>query len=86
MTNPPDRELAVFSGARRFPPGQRAAYLDEACGDDKALRQRVEALLEASEDAGAFLPQPGSKSAWTSWHHPARTAPLGKGWRPDRPL
>jgi eukaryotic-like serine/threonine-protein kinase len=55
MTNPPDREVAVFSAARRLPIGERAAYLDEACAGDAALRQRVEELVEASEDAGAFL-------------------------------
>ena len=60
MTNPPDRELAVFSDARRLPPGQRAAYLDEACAGDAALRQRVEELLHASEAAGAFLESPAS--------------------------
>jgi eukaryotic-like serine/threonine-protein kinase len=30
----------------------RAAYLDEACGPDAALRQRVEALLRAHDDPG----------------------------------
>ena len=36
-------------------PGERAAYLNEACRDDPALRQEVEALLEAGEAAPAFL-------------------------------
>jgi serine/threonine protein kinase len=31
------------------------AYLDEACGGDTALRQRVEALLASHEQAGSFL-------------------------------
>jgi eukaryotic-like serine/threonine-protein kinase len=60
MTNPPDRELAVFSAARLVPPGQRAAYLDKACVGDTYLRQRVEELLQASEDAGAFLQTPAA--------------------------
>src|SRR5260370_28820041 len=60
MTNPPDREMAVFSAARRLPAGQRAAYLDETCAGDAALRQRVEELLQAGEEAGAFLQEPAS--------------------------
>src|SRR6266446_1421091 len=58
MTNPPDREMAVFSAARRLPGTQHAAYLDEACAGDAALRQRVEELLQAGEEAGAFLQEP----------------------------
>ena len=63
MSNPTDREVAVFGAARRLPATERAAYLDEACGGDAALRQRVEALLRASEEAGAFLqdPAPGAQ-------------------------
>src|SRR5689334_5639847 len=63
MSNPMDREVAVFSAARRLPAGERAAYLAEACDDDEALRQRVEELLRASEAAGGFLqdPAPGAE-------------------------
>ena len=49
--------MAVFSAAWRLPPDQRAAYLDESCADDAALRERIEELLQANENAGAFLPQ-----------------------------
>jgi eukaryotic-like serine/threonine-protein kinase len=59
MNDLPDRELAVFSAARRLPPGRRAAYLEEACAGDATLRHRVEELLKAGEDAGAFLESPG---------------------------
>jgi serine/threonine protein kinase len=55
MIEPPDREVVVFSAARRLPPGQRAVYLDQACAGDAALRQRVEELLQAGDEAGAFL-------------------------------
>jgi serine/threonine protein kinase/tetratricopeptide (TPR) repeat protein len=37
---------------------ERSAYLDEACGGDAALRQRVEALLASHEQAGSFLRKP----------------------------
>jgi eukaryotic-like serine/threonine-protein kinase len=63
MSDPMDREVAVFSAARRLPAGERAAYLDEACAGDAALRQRVDELLWAVEEAGAFLqdPAPGAQ-------------------------
>jgi eukaryotic-like serine/threonine-protein kinase len=39
-------------------PGERTAYLDRACGDDAALRRRVETLLYAHAIAGSFLEHP----------------------------
>ena len=39
-------------------PRQRSAFLDEACGRDAALRQSVDALLAAHEEAGDFLESP----------------------------
>jgi hypothetical protein len=36
----------------------RSAYLDEACGGNAAMRQRVEALLVSHEQAGSFLGKP----------------------------
>jgi serine/threonine protein kinase/tetratricopeptide (TPR) repeat protein len=39
-------------------PAARAAYLDRACGDDPAVRQRVERLLKAHNAAGDFLLAP----------------------------
>src|SRR5712671_1204981 len=62
MSNSMDREVAVFSAARRLPAGARAAYLEEACADNAGLRQRVEELLQASEEAPDFLqdPPPGA--------------------------
>jgi serine/threonine protein kinase/WD40 repeat protein len=53
-----ERELAVFSAARRLPPAERAPYLDQTCAGDPALRRRVEELLRASEDAEDFLKEP----------------------------
>ncbi len=48
--------MTVFAEAlERTDPAARAAYLDAACGDDAALRRRVEALLAAHEGAGRFL-------------------------------
>ena len=36
-------------------PEERARYLDEACRDKPELRQQVEALLRAHDQAGGFL-------------------------------
>ena len=60
MTNQPDRELAVFSDARRLPAQERAAFLDQACADDAALRRHVEELLQSSDEGGAFLQSPAA--------------------------
>ncbi|MGP0063315.1 MAG: serine/threonine-protein kinase [Isosphaeraceae bacterium] len=48
--------MTIFAEAlERTDPAARAAYLDAACGDDTALRCRVEALLAAHDGAGRFL-------------------------------
>src|SRR5688500_20169163 len=39
-------------------PAERAAYLMQACGDDAAVRARVDGLLAAYEAAGSFLESP----------------------------
>jgi tetratricopeptide (TPR) repeat protein len=60
MIDPAGLELAVFSAARRLPAGERAAYLEEACAGDAALRRRIEELLQAGEEAGGFLGSPAA--------------------------
>jgi serine/threonine protein kinase/lipopolysaccharide biosynthesis regulator YciM len=51
-----------FAALERDEPGARAAYLDEACGNDAGLRRRVERLLAARSERGSFLesPAPGA--------------------------
>jgi WD40 repeat protein len=52
-------EETIFAEVlERRTPAERAAYLDEACAGDAALRQRVEALLRSHERAGEFLERP----------------------------
>src|SRR5688572_6496911 len=58
MNEPRQREETLFETAVALPSGQRAAYLKEACGEDAPLRQRVEALLKAHDQAGEFLDKP----------------------------
>jgi hypothetical protein len=48
--------LSIFAGAIERPtPGERAAFLEAACGSDAGLRQRLESLLRAHDEAGRFL-------------------------------
>jgi serine/threonine protein kinase/Tfp pilus assembly protein PilO len=59
MHNAVRRIEEVFWEAAQLAPGeQRDAYLAHACGDDRALRQRVERLLAAQPKAEAFLERP----------------------------
>jgi hypothetical protein len=49
----------VFEEAQELEPSQRSAFLDRACQSDESLRQEVEALLAASDEArSAFLQSP----------------------------
>jgi hypothetical protein len=56
-SSPPDprREEAIFDAVLALPPEQRSAYLDQACGQDTQLRQRIELLLRSHDHAGEFL-------------------------------
>src|SRR4051812_42201331 len=54
----PSDVKAVFLEALEKKPLQRAAYLDEACAGEPALRQRVEELLCASGEANSVLDHP----------------------------
>src|SRR5262245_36854879 len=46
---------AIFLLAAEQPAESRQAFVAEACGDDAALRQHVEVLLKAHNQAGSFL-------------------------------
>ena len=53
---PPNQRPGVetlFAQALELPAAERAAFLEAACHDEAALRQRVQALLAAHEKAGA---------------------------------
>src|SRR5438128_7758096 len=52
-------------------PAERTAYLDEACAQDLALRQRVETLLQSHEAAGDFLGKPAIQCAAEAMAGPA---------------
>jgi formylglycine-generating enzyme required for sulfatase activity/serine/threonine protein kinase len=51
-------EETIFATALEKPADARAAYLAEACGNDEALRTRLEKLLAASDRVGNFMANP----------------------------
>src|SRR5262245_50562506 len=54
-------ERSIFLEALDIPDAaRRAAFLDEACAGDAAVRRGVEELLAAHERSGSFMPEPAS--------------------------
>ncbi|MHC4954862.1 MAG: serine/threonine protein kinase, partial [Planctomycetota bacterium] len=49
---------ALFQNALELPPHKRAEFLDQACGDDVAVRREIDALLHDHEAAGDFMSEP----------------------------
>src|SRR5262245_20359341 len=67
MTNSERHLMTLFAEALEFAlPLERAAYLDRACGNDQALRQHLEALLEAHAQVGRFLDPQAAVAGGTS--------------------
>src|SRR4051812_34501434 len=59
MNPDPQRLEAIFAAAlEKVTAEERSALLGEACAGDADLRQRVEALLQAHQDARSFLQSP----------------------------
>src|SRR5262245_36461787 len=69
--------MSIFGRAlERSSAEERTAYLDEACGQDGALRARIDALLRAHEEAGGFLRQgPGTQAPEATVEQPAGECP-----------
>src|SRR5258708_3646904 len=61
MNGAPNTDIAVFTEALRLPPEERDRYLSEACKGDGEFRLRVEALLQAYEQAGDSLGRPAAE-------------------------
>jgi Tol biopolymer transport system component len=53
----------ILADAFERPPGERHAYVDQACADDEALRREVESLLAQQNAAGSFLEAPALEAA-----------------------
>jgi serine/threonine protein kinase/tetratricopeptide (TPR) repeat protein len=61
MVGQSDKLRALFCEAlERKTPQEQAAYLDQACRDRPELRARIEALLQAHQDASGFLDEPSA--------------------------
>ncbi|MEW6249910.1 MAG: tetratricopeptide repeat protein [Planctomycetota bacterium] len=58
MVSQHERLERLFDEALRTPPEGRSSFLAQACADDELLRQAVEGLLTAHEQAGTFLATP----------------------------
>ena len=64
MNRPGNNVKAIFIAALDHEPGgDRAAYLESACGDNADLRRRVEALLLAHERASEVVGPPGEPAS-----------------------
>lgn len=61
--SPQEREDALFALAIEKPSAERAAFLQAVCGDDRALRQRLEALLAGHDRTGGWLEETGDEPA-----------------------
>ena len=53
----------IFQSAQELTPEERSDFLDRACGDDKSLREEVEALLSADATNEDFLSAPAYEFA-----------------------
>jgi hypothetical protein len=53
-----DINLVFLEAVEKPTPKERAAYLDEICRDNAALRADLESLLRAHEKSGGFLEAP----------------------------
>ena len=58
MTHMPNSDSKIFRDAAKLAPQERAAFLNEACGSDRSLRDEVESLLRAHDPDGSFLQSP----------------------------
>src|SRR5262245_21729850 len=58
MPADPKQVEAIFSAALEKAGNERDTYLDEPCGKNAALRERVVALLCSNDEASGFLQTP----------------------------
>src|SRR6476661_1232053 len=77
---------AVFAQALEREPAKRAAFLDEACGNDAALRQELESLLRADAGASGYLEPPAARSLALADLQDRLAAALSAHYRLEREL
>ena len=69
-----EREIFI-AAVQKDSAAERAAYLEEACGADTALRERIEGLLRVHEHAGGFLESPAPAPTVTRNGQPLTEGP-----------
>jgi serine/threonine protein kinase len=68
-------ESGIFKAAVKLPPEQRAAYLDQACASNAALRREIDSLLRAHDASGSFLQDQSSRRQLTADYEPITERP-----------
>jgi serine/threonine protein kinase len=69
------QEQSIFIEAlEKEDPAERAAFLDQVCAADSALRRRIEKLLQRHEQAGNFL-EPAAPSPVATVDEPLTERP-----------
>jgi serine/threonine protein kinase len=71
----PDLKSIFGQAAEIASPAERAAFLDEACGEDANLRAQIDGLLAAAEKAGSFMHGPAIAHSETEMYPPVSEGP-----------
>lgn len=79
MTTVHPRARELFRAALGLPPGAVAAYLEEACAGDRALRAEVEALLELQGNREPVALGPAGPATEATLFHLAEAVAGGAG-------
>ena len=53
---------AILKAALAWEPGERDAFIADACGDDEDLRREVASLLASHDEADEFLELPAAEA------------------------
>ncbi|MCC6491389.1 MAG: protein kinase [Pirellulales bacterium] len=70
MNTPLPVESIFFAALEKSSVAERAAFLEEACGGDAALRGEVDRMLAMHPRVGGFLEQPAIAVEVTAYHEP----------------
>lgn len=73
-----ERLKTIFEAVLEQDPPRRAAFLEDACGTDSALRNEVEALLAACQDGDSFLERPAHEAVAELFESEAGETLVGK--------
>src|SRR5438094_5614196 len=68
----------LYQAALALQPNKRETFLDDACGDDTAMRREVESLLAAEDGAGSFLAAGAMRDAAKMLVQDKSLMPIGK--------